>query len=110
MLCSDSSVLCGVNPIFFLKKDGNRFYQTLVEGAVSAEGNFSTICNFYKGKRDASKRGKYRKLKLTGHILKVVHSIMKKFTRQHADKNEMQFGLMIVCGNHSILKLLQNKY
>lgn len=60
--------------------------------------------------KGALKRGDYRELKLTGHILEMVHSIMEKIARQQVDKNKMQFGSMLGCGNHFILRHLQDKY
>ena len=85
----------------------------IIEGAISAEWELSTIGHCCKGKGNASQRGNHRGLKLADQFLKIVEKVTEKLIKQQLGVNEVQFGFMPGYGGTHvifILQQLQEKY
>ena len=61
---------------------------------VPEDWDRSIILNLYKGKRDATARGKYRGLKLLEHAMKAFERILEGLIRKQVSIDDMQFGFM----------------
>lgn len=57
----------------------------MVEGVNPVTWKLHTVVNCYNGKGDSLKRGNYRGLKLTDHVLKKAKKVLRKLIRQHVD-------------------------
>ena len=82
-------------------------------GVIPTDWQASFILNLYKGKGDALEQGKYRGLKLTDQVMKLLQRVLDSFIREMVDIDAMQFGF--VPGRDTsdaifIIRQLQEKY
>ena len=64
------------------------------DGKVRSDWEQSFIVCLYKGKGDALERGKYRGLKLTEQVMKILKRIVDGLIRQLVSINDSQFGFV----------------
>ena len=82
-------------------------------GKIPEDWEMSFILNLYKGKGDALNRGKYRGLKLTEHVMKVMESIVDGMIGEMIAIDEMQFAFVPGRGTTDaifIIRQLQEKF
>ena len=87
--------------------------QIMIEGVIRIEWELRTSGNWCKGKCDSLQRENYRRLILTGQLLKIAERINQKLTRQQVDNDDVQLGFRPDYGNwHAIFiwRQLQKKY
>ena len=65
----------------------------VVEGAIPAEWELSSVGNCYAGKRDFLEKRNFRGLKLTDQILKIVQRIVDKLIRQQVEIEDVDVEL-----------------
>ena len=85
----------------------------ICHGKVPSDWEQSFIVCLYKGKGDALKRGNYRSLKLTEHVMKVLERIVDSLIRQLVSIDDSQFGFVTGRGTTDaifVVKQLQEKY
>ena len=72
--------------------------QIILEVAIPAEWELSTIVKCCKEKGNSLDKRNYRGLKITNQILKIAQRIIENFIREQVDIDKMQFGFMPGCG------------
>ena len=83
------------------------------DGKVPSDWEQSFIACLYKGKGDALDRDKYRGLKLTEQVMKVLERIVDSLIRQVVSIDNSQFGFVPGRGTTDaifVIRQLQGKY